>query len=179
MHKSRQKPLYRRNIFFRGVHGLETKVRHCRSMVRLFTYRRFQKRSTSLLWLKFFPLTDDRYCGLRQRLSSVLRFHSPHRGHGSAFCLQGEFLYTCEQYPPCGGSVRCVARKHLYPTSLAVGSRQGAVPVVQRRHKICYRFKPLVCPLCGEEQHYIGKPRHTKSHQSAENMTRSAKKPSM
>ena len=25
-------------------------------------------------------------------LSSVLRFHSPHRGHGSAFCLQGEFL---------------------------------------------------------------------------------------
>lgn len=75
--------------------------------------------------------------------------------------------------------VRCVARKHLYPTSLAVGSRQGAVPVVQRRHKICYRFKPLVCPLCGEEQHYIGKPRHTKSHQSAENMTRSAKKPSM
>ena len=42
MHKSRQKPLYRRNIFFRGVHGLETKVRHCRSMVRLFTYRRFQ-----------------------------------------------------------------------------------------------------------------------------------------
>lgn len=53
MYKSRQKPLYRRNIFFRGVHGLETKVRHCRSMVRLFTYRRFQKRSTSLLWLQF------------------------------------------------------------------------------------------------------------------------------
>ena len=51
LHKSRQKPLYRRNIFFRGVHGLETKVRHCRSMVRLFTYRRFQKRSTSLLRL--------------------------------------------------------------------------------------------------------------------------------
>lgn len=37
----------------------------------------------------------------------------------------------------------------------------------------------LSSALCGEEQHYIGKPRHTKSHQSAENMTRSAKKPSM
>mgnify|MGYP007124147901 CR=1 FL=1 len=34
-------------------------------------------------------------------------------------------------------------------------------------------------PVCGEEQHYIGKPRHTKSSQPAENMTRSAKKPSM
>lgn len=111
--------------------------------------------------------------------ANAYHLHSPHRGHGSAFCLQGEFLHTCEQYPPCGGSVRCVARKHLYSASLAVGSRQGAVPVVQRRHKICYRFKPLVRPVCGEEQHYIGKPRHTKSHQPAENMTRSAKKPSM
>ncbi len=31
----------------------------------------------------------------------------------------------------------------------------------------------------GEEQHYIGKPRHTKSRQPTENITRSAKKPSM
>ena len=69
--------------------------------------------------------------------------------------------------------------KHLHPASLAVGSRQGAVPVVQRRHKIRYRFKPLVRPVCGEEQHYIGKPRHTKSRQPTENITRSAKKPSM
>ena len=106
-------------------------------------------------------------------------FHTPHRGHGSAFCLQEGLLHTCEQYPPCGGPVRRVARKHLHPASLAVGSRQGAVPVVQRRHKIRYRFKPLVRPVCGEEQHYIGKPRHTKSRQPTENITRSAKKPSM
>lgn len=95
------------------------------------------------------------------------------------FQLVSTLLHTCEQYPPCGGPVRRVARKHLHPASLAVGSRQGAVPVVQRRHKIRYRFKPLVRPVCGEEQHYIGKPRHTKSRQPTENMTRSAKKPSM
>ena len=57
---------------------------------------------------------------------------------------------------------------------------KGRFPVVQ---KTAQDMLPLEAsrlpPLCGEEQHYIGKPRHTKSHQSAENMTRSAKKPSM
>ena len=127
-------------------------------MVRLFTYRNSRKAPPLSFGCSFSRKTNGRYCGLRQHLSSVFAFPSPETIEDmEALFAKVEFLYTCEQYPPCGGSVRCVAQNSLYPTSLAVGSRQEGgsccpktaqdmLPLQASRHH----------PFCGEEQHYIG-----------------------
>ena len=87
-------------------------------MVRLFTYRRFQKRSLSPLVAIF--SVNRQSCGLAPTLIICFAFPLSASRTWKRFCLQGESRHTCRQYPPSGGSrVRCVARKHLYPTSLA------------------------------------------------------------
>lgn len=173
-----------RNCHEMNIHIIRGLLLDCTSLVKsLFTAETFsfeecmalkQKYDIAGVWFDSSRIEDSRNapplsfgCNFsREQMTGIVAcanayhlfcgFHSPHRGHGSAFCLQGEFLYTCEQYPPCGGSgsMRCSKTPLSYLTGSRFSTRGGSC--CQRRHKICYRFKPLVCPLCGEEQHYIG-----------------------
>ena len=128
-------------------------------------YRWFYKSSATFFRLQLHPRTDDRYCVLCQYLSSVLRFRSLHRGYGSSLFLQGGLSYSGKQSSSCGYPFRCATRKLIHPIPLAVCSGQRAVPAIQGRRTVHYRFQSFIGTFCRQKQQDIGHLRNKKSHQ--------------
>ena len=108
------------------------------------------------------------YCVLCQYLSSVLRFRSLHRGYGSSLFLQRGLSYSGEQSSSCGCLFRCATRKLLHPIPLAVRSGQRAVPAIQGRHTVHFRFQSFIGTFRCQKQQNSGHLQYQTIHRSVE-----------
>lgn len=159
-------------LLFWGVYGVAKAVWAIGTVAGICkaSYRWFYKSSAAFFRLQFYSRTDDRYCVLCQYLSSVLRFRGLHRGYGSSLFLQRGLSYSGKQSPSCSYPFRCTTRKLIHPIPLAVCSGQRAVPAIQGRYTVHYRFQSFIGTFCRQKQQNIGHLRNKKNHQGIENI---------